>query len=93
MTGWQYPNNVRHVFGYKAINRLTNIVVSAGAFTVGRFDHQTAATGHRTALDEVIQTPSQSVNHSYEWEYDGVHRLTEEAVSGGLDGTLERGSW
>ena len=72
-------NGTSTSYGYNPRNQLTTIShrIAAGALALG-LSYQLDASGMRTGLDESNATgPTRSTT----WQYDGVKRLTQEAVT------------
>jgi RHS repeat-associated protein len=77
-----YPNNVQTTFTYDQLNRVTGLGSS-----LGNYSYQLGPTGNRTSATE----PS---GRAVTWSYDGVYRLTNEAITGapsGKNGTVAYG--
>ena len=73
----RYGNGVTNLYGYDALNRLTNLVWNFGGTTRASFAYQLKRSGTRTNLNETVGTSSRS----YAWSYDSLYRLTNEVVS------------
>jgi YD repeat-containing protein len=78
---------VKHSWRYNSLNRLTNLVVTAGSVGLAQFDYALGATGQRTSLIEHVN----GAWRTNDWKYDRLYRLTNEltrAASGGVTGEL-----
>lgn len=64
------PSGMADPYRYNALNRLTNLVVLAGAVTLGQFDSALGATGQRDKLVEHVN----GAWRTNDWKYDGVNR-------------------
>jgi RHS repeat-associated protein len=65
-----YPNNFQSSFTYDSLNRLTSLVTP-----VSGYNYTLGATGNRTQAVELNH------NRVVNWSYDGINRLTGEAVN------------
>jgi RHS repeat-associated protein len=79
-----YPNGLQSTIQYDSLNRLTSLASSTASY-----NYQLGATGNRTGATE-------QSGRTLAWNYDGIYRLTSEAVgndpSGGngeVDYTLD----
>ena len=69
------------------MNRLTALNTTANSSTVAGYSYTIGATGNRTAATE-------STGRTLSWSYDGIYRLTNEAVTNdpsGANGTVSYG--
>jgi len=64
-----YPNNLQSTFHYDALNRLTALTTPNSGYL-----YQLGPTGNRTNATELT-------GRSLNWSYDGIYRLTNEAIS------------
>ena len=64
-----YPNGLRSTFTYDNLNRLTGMNATQAAF-----NYTLGPTGNRTAAAEAS-------GRTLNWSYDGIYRLTQEAIS------------
>lgn len=65
-----YPNGLQSSFTYDSLNRLTSLVTP-----VSGYNYTLGATGNRTQAVELNH------NRVVNWSYDGINRLTGEAVN------------
>ena len=65
-----YPNNFQSSFTYDSLNRLTSLVTP-----VSGYNYTLGATGNRTQAVELNH------NRTVNWSYDGINRLTGEAIN------------
>src|SRR5579859_767841 len=72
----RYGNGVTNQYQYDSLNRLTNLTWNLNS-TLANFSYQLGPTGNRTSLTET----NGGTNRVYAWQYDGLYRLTNEAVS------------
>jgi len=85
-----YPNKLQSTIQYDSLNRLTslNTATTTSSTPVSSYSYQLGATGNRTGATE-------QTGRTLTWNYDGIYRLTSEAVqdpSGGngeVDYTLD----
>ena len=87
LESWQTTNSVRHQYRYNTVNRLTNLLVVAGAVVLGQFDYTLGVTGQRDKLVEHVN----GAWRTNDWKYDRLYRLTNElltAASGTVTGRL-----
>ena len=81
LVAMSYGNGVTNQYIYDSVNRLTNLVWKyQGAGRAG-FAYQLKAGGTRTNLVESINY-SAGINHTNQWSYDHLYRLTGETVVG-----------
>jgi YD repeat-containing protein len=80
----RYDNGVTNRYQYDSLNRLTNLVWNLNFSTLAKFSYQLGATGNRTNLSETVNGTSRN----YQWQYDNLYRLTNEAVSITAPGTV-----
>jgi RHS repeat-associated protein len=64
-----YPNGLQSTFTYDQLNRLTALNSPAAGYS-----YQLGPTGNRTQATE-------STGRTLNWSYDGIYRLTNEAIS------------
>ena len=64
-----YANGLQSSFGYDVLNRMTAL-----ATPISSYNYQLGAVGNRTQATE-------SNGRTIQWSYDGIDRLTNEAVS------------
>jgi YD repeat-containing protein len=64
-----YPNGLQATFNYDRLNRLTSVVSPVSGYL-----YQLGPTGNRTNATEL---PGRTLS----WSYDGIYRLTNEAIS------------
>jgi YD repeat-containing protein len=64
-----YPNGLKSTFTYDPLNRLTALNAGTASYT-----YQLGPTGNRTQATE-------GSGRTLQWSYDGIYRLTNEAVS------------
>jgi RHS repeat-associated protein len=72
------PNAVTNTWAYNALNRLTNLTVTAASGTLASFAYKLAPAGNRTNLSETISGSSRT----FAWQYDPLYRLTNEVLAG-----------
>jgi RHS repeat-associated protein len=65
-----YPNGLQSSFTYDSLNRLTSLVTPVSGYT-----YQLGPTGNRTQAVELNH------NRVVNWSYDGINRLTGEAIN------------
>jgi YD repeat-containing protein len=63
-----YPNGLQSTFTYDSLNRLTAMNASTATY-----NYMLGSTGNRTSATE-------SSGRTLNWSYDGIYRLTNEAV-------------
>lgn len=54
LRGYTYPNGVNSFYEYNALNRLTNMNVSAGLTPVANYGYSLLASGHRVTATETL---------------------------------------
>ena len=64
-----YPNGLRSTIHYDSMNRLTAMTTPNSGYL-----YQLGATGNRTSATELT-------GRSVQWSYDGIYRLTNEAIA------------
>ncbi len=72
------PNAVTNTWAYNALNRLTNLTVTAASGTLASFAYKLAPAGNRTNLSETVNAASRT----FSWQYDPLYRLTNETITG-----------
>ena len=84
-----YPNKLQSTIQYDSLNRLTSLnTATQNSSAVAGYSYTLGATGNRTGATE-------QTGRTLTWNYDGIYRLTSEAVqdpSGGngeVDYTLD----
>ena len=70
-----YPNGVKAQYSYDALNRVTGLAASSSAAEVGGYTYQRGPTGNLTDASELN-------GRAVTWSFDGIYRLTNEAISG-----------
>jgi RHS repeat-associated protein len=75
LQSYLYPNGMQSLYGYDALNRLTNLALSKGG-TIASYGYTLGASGNRTA---VVEFGGRQVNYTY----DALYRLTGETIAGG----------
>ncbi len=73
-----YPNHVTSTLSYDTLNRVTDLTVQ-GSSQSGNYHYTLNPTGTRSNASE----PS---GRSMTWSYDGIYRLTNEAISSDPNG-------
>ena len=71
----QYPNTVKHAYGYDTRDRTTSLGVTAGATTLASYGQVFGASGHKTNVTE-------SSGRAPAYQYDQIWRLTQESITG-----------
>ena len=64
-----YPNGLRSTIHYDSMNRMTAMTTPNSGYL-----YQLGATGNRTSATELT-------GRSVQWSYDGIYRLTNEAIA------------
>ncbi len=85
LRGFTYPNGVNHFYEYSALNRLTNLNVSAGLTPIANYAYALAPSGHRTgAVESRVSNPlnPQVTTLTRLYQYDRTYRLTNETIGG-----------
>ena len=85
LRGFTYPNGVNHFYEYSALNRLTNLNVSAGLTPLANYAYTLAPSGHRTSATEsrvVNPLNPQVTTLTRLYGYDRTYRLTNETIGG-----------
>ena len=85
LRGFTYPNGVNHFYEYNALNRLTNLNVSAGLSGLANYAYTLAPSGHRTSATEsrvVNPLNPQVTTLTRLYGYDRTYRLTNETIGG-----------
>lgn len=72
----RYGDGVTNQYQYDSLNRLTNLTWNLSVTTLAKFSYQLGAAGTRTNLSENLNGTSKS----YQWQYDNLYRLTNEAI-------------
>ncbi len=85
LRGYTLPNGVNHFYEYSALNRLTNLNVSAGLSGIANYAYALGAAGNRLSATETIVRDSlnpqpTTINRFY--GYDRLYRLTNETIGG-----------
>jgi RHS repeat-associated protein len=85
LRGYTLPNSVNTFYSYNALNRLTNMNVSAGLSGLANFAYIVGAAGNRLTATETIVRDSinnvaTTINRAY--GYDRSYRLTNETIGG-----------
>jgi RHS repeat-associated protein len=76
-----YSNGLQHAYRYDTMNRLTNLVLATLTSTQAAFAYQLDVTGHRTSLAEALNSQSSAILRNYKWQYDPLHRMTNEIIA------------
>jgi RHS repeat-associated protein len=82
-----YPSGMTHAWRYNSLNRLTNLLVVAGAVALAQYDYALGVSGQRESLIEHVN----GVRRTNDWKYDRLYRLTNEflrAASGTVTGEV-----
>jgi RHS repeat-associated protein len=98
LAGFVYPNGVSTAYRYDGLNRLTDISACTGATTlsdckpmeqtldsgvtrVAAYHYTVHASGERHTVDELS-------GRNVTWEYDDLHRMISESISGAAGAIL-----
>lgn len=80
LSSFLYPNGVAHTYTYTALNRLQTLTVASTASTLASYGYTLGPTGNRLSVSEFG-------GRHVDYTYDGLYRLTSEAITGGPGGT------